>query len=252
MAKLKALIADDEAPARNRMAEMLKNFEHVELVNISSNGVDALNNIILLKPDVAFLDIEMPGMNGLEVVENIPEDVRTRIIFATAYNEYAIKAFELNAIDYLLKPFNKERLAQSIEKLPKNSANQSPAKLKEALEQVPGQADAQYLNKIPVPAADRFKLLDIDQIICIEVEDRNTFLYTMEKSYMMSGTLDSFEKKLPEEMFLRVSRSAIINLNAIKELVMWFSNRYKIILKNDKEVISSRERSRQLKQILQL
>ena len=117
--KIRALIADDEMPARNKMKRLLEKFDHIELVHISENGIDALDQIHELKPDVVFLDIEMPGMNGLEVVENISMKKMPAVVFATAYNEHAIKAFELNACDYLLKPFNEDRLRAALDKLSK-------------------------------------------------------------------------------------------------------------------------------------
>ena len=115
--KIRALIADDELPARNKMKRLLDKMEGVELIYAAENGIDALDQIQELKPDVVFLDIEMPGMNGLEVVENISVKKMPAVVFATAYNEHAIRAFELNACDYLLKPFNEDRLRSTLEKI---------------------------------------------------------------------------------------------------------------------------------------
>ncbi|MEM8900426.1 MAG: response regulator, partial [Bacteroidota bacterium] len=117
MSKLRVLIADDELPARNKMKRLLQKITSVELVHAAENGFDALEHIQSLKPDLVFLDIEMPGMNGLEVAENIDLEKMPAVVFATAYSEHAIKAFELNALDYLLKPFNEERLRNTIDKV---------------------------------------------------------------------------------------------------------------------------------------
>jgi len=249
MSILKVLIAEDEAPARDKMLRLLQEQEDVEVINVSTNGLEALEQIVSLKPDVAFLDIEMPGMNGLDVVRNLPEDARPHVVFATAYNEHAISAFEMNAIDYLLKPFNGERLGQTFDKIRHAGSPNSEAAIKTA-DDLAQRLQSPALNKIPVPTIDRYKLLDFDEVICIEVDERITILYTHDKQYPMNLTLEHFERKLPADRFMRVSRSAIINLNAVKEIIIWFGNRYKILMSNKKEVISSRERSKHLKQLL--
>lgn len=250
MSKIRVLIADDEAPARNKMVRMLQEYENVDIVNISSNGLDAFNYLCQIKPDVAFLDIEMPGMNGIEIVQNLPTDVNPKVVFATAYNEHAIKAFELNAIDYLLKPFDQERLGQTVEKLERGEGVVTREKMDEVAEDVAEGITPQALNKIPVPTADRYKLLDYDEVVCIEVEDRATHIYTMNKNYPLTLTLEAVEKRLPTDQFLRISRSCIVNIHAIQEIVLWFGNRFKIVLSNGKEVVTSRERAKNVKQML--
>ena len=244
---LKVLIADDEEPARSRMTRLLQKIGGVEIVNVASNGLDAFENITLLKPDAAFLDVEMPGMTGVQIAAELPSEIPTRVVFTTAYNEYALKAFELNAVDYLTKPIEEERLRAAVEKLKKSAPQpqQVATKVLDDLKQEP-------LNKIPVALADRYKLLDFEEVLCIEVIEKETFIHTMNKSYLVSSSLDYFEKKLPQSLFMRVSRSAIVQIKAIKEVVLWFGNRYKIILLNGREALCSRERSKSLKSILKL
>jgi len=251
MVNLRVLIADDELPARNKMKRLLKNLEGVELVHVSENGLDALEQIQLLKPDVVFLDIEMPGMNGLEVAENIDLNPMPSVVFATAYNEHAIKAFELNALDYLLKPFNKERLQAALNKVSTTKGSESSTSVsKIRRSELAKSLKLPFSNKIPIPTRDRYKLIDFSEIVCIEVEERSVRLYTQNHSYILNHTLDAFERKLPEDQFFRINRSCIIGLNHIQEIVIWFGNRFKIILKNGREVVSSREKSRILKQVL--
>lgn len=243
---LRVMIADDEEPARSRMTRLLQKIDDVEIVNIASNGLDAFENITLLKPDAVFLDIEMPGMTGVQIAAELPPEIPTRVVFTTAYNDYALKAFELNAVDYLTKPIEEERLRTAVEKLKKSVAPpRFAAKVLEDLKQEP-------LNKIPVALADRYKLLDYEEALCIEVIEKETFIHTMNKSYLVSSPLEHYEKKLPHTMFMRVSRSAIVQIKAIKEVVLWFGNRYKIVLLNGREVLCSRERSKNLKAILKL
>ncbi len=253
MSTYKVLIADDEMPARSKMKRLLKKFDDLELIYEAENGVDALENIQKLKPDIAFLDIEMPGLNGIDVATNLDGETIPYLVFATAYNEHAIKAFELNAIDYLLKPFNEERLGETLDKIrtsPRGKYLEDMKKGLEKLEETSEESVLPFANKIPIPTFDRYLLVDYDDVVLIEVEDRNTLLYTKDDSYTMNQTLDYFEKKLPANKFLRANRSALIGLGHVQEIVIWFGNRFKIVLSNGKDVISSRERSRTLKQVL--
>jgi DNA-binding LytR/AlgR family response regulator len=253
MPNLRILIADDELPARNKMKRLLENVEGVELLKAAENGIEALQAIHELKPDLVFLDVEMPGLNGLEVAEGLEEmENPPAVVFATAYNEHAIKAFELNAVDYLLKPFNEERLRMSIDKV---LSGRTPKLTREKLgdlrrSDLADEIRTPFSNKIPIPTRDRYKLIDFSEVVCLEVEDRNVRLFTKEKSYLLNQTLDSFEQKLPSDRFFRVNRSCLIGLEHIKEIVIWFGNRFKIILDNGKEVISSREKSKILKHVL--
>jgi DNA-binding LytR/AlgR family response regulator len=253
MSKLRVLIADDEQPARNKMKRLLSKFDDVEVIFIAENGLEALENIQNQKPDLVFLDIEMPGMNGLEVAENIDLEQMPAVVFATAYSEHAIKAFEINAMDYLLKPFNEERLRATIDKISENRAESAfdKSKIAEILKsEMADEIKVPFSNKVPIPTRDRYKLVDYSDVVCIEVEERSVRLFTKERSYLLNHTLDTFERKLPADMFFRVNRSCIIGLKHVKEIVIWFGNRFKIILANDKEVISSREKSKILKQVL--
>jgi DNA-binding LytR/AlgR family response regulator len=250
MANFKVLVADDEAPARTKMLRLLQEFDNLEVVNVSTNGLEALSNIASLRPDIVFLDIEMPGMSGLDVARNLPHDHTPHVVFATAYNEHAITAFEVNAIDYLLKPFDRDRLEQALDKIERATPAPDATELEEKLTEVAQQLNSAVLNKIPIPTADRYKLLNYDEVYSIEVEDRITSIYTNDKIFPINMTLEAFEKKLPGSHFMRISRSAIINIHQVKEIVLWFGNRYKVILNNKREVISSREKSKLLKQIV--
>jgi len=253
MSKLRVIIADDEQPARNKMKRLLTKIDTVDLVHVAENGLDALEHIQSLKPDLVFLDIEMPGLSGLEVAESIDLEEMPAVVFATAYSEHAIKAFELNAIDYLLKPFNEERLRAAVEKVENNreATKLDKEKLAEMLKSdIAEEIKVPFSNKVPIPTRDRYKLVDYADVVCIEVEERSVRLYTKDRSYLLNHTLDTFERKLPSDQFFRVNRSCIIGLKHVKEIVIWFGNRFKIILSNDKEVISSREKSKILKQVL--
>ncbi len=253
MSKIRVLISDDEEPARKKMLRLLENYEQLEVVGIAEDGLQALDSIVELEPDVVFLDVEMPGLNGLEVVQNLPKNLHPIIVFATAYQEHAVKAFELNSIDYLLKPVTKERLHSTIEKIQKNLSLHESHKLPiDELNHQLQQNGFQFNNKIPIPTADRYKLVDLEDIILVQVEERLTHIFTTDKRFMVNQTLEQFEKKLPTNTFVKVNRSAIVNLTHVKEFVIWFGHRLKLILTNGMEVICSRERSKSLKQMLDL
>lgn len=246
------IIADDELPAREKMLHMLKSMPDIVVDAVTKNGVEALQAIMDFKPHLAFLDIQMPGLSGIEVAEHIPQDAPTKVIFTTAYQEYAIKAFELNAVDYLLKPFNAERLQTAIQKSGVREEKDTNAvqKIKQELKQQP---EIKFSDKIPVTHKDKIKLIDYDDITVVKVEGRGCYLSTIEgASYYLNQNLEYFEQRLPDKDFIRVNRAEIINLKQIKELVIWFNNRYKIVLNDKNEVLCSREKSKIIKKILNL
>lgn len=246
------IIADDELPAREKMSNMLKNMPDIVIDAVAKNGVEALQAIMDYKPHLAFLDIQMPGLSGIEVAEHIPEDAPTKVIFTTAYQEYAIKAFEINAVDYLLKPFNAERLLTAIQKsgVKEEKDVNAVQKVKQELKQ---QAEMKFNEKIPVTHKDKIKLIDYADITLIRVDGRGCYLFTTDGAdYYLNQNLEYFEQRLPEKDFLRVNRAEIINLTQIKELVIWFSNRYKIVMNDKNEVLCSREKSKAIKKILNL
>jgi len=251
----KVLIADDEAPARNKMQKMLEAYPDIEIAHVATNGLEAYEQIKQLKPDIVFLDIEMPGMTGIEVVNNFedPEEV-PYIVFVTAYHDYAVHAFDLNAIDYITKPVNADRLQDALDKIRKTPRGKFLSSFKQNLEKVTEELEHsgsfQFSNKLPVPTSDRYKLVDYNDIIYIEIIERFTFIHTSDRVFTVTYTLEHYEKKLPSKDFFRVNRSTIINLSKIQDIIFWFGNRFKILLTNGKEIISSREKSRFLKGIL--
>lgn len=246
--KLLAIIAEDEAPAQKKMLRLLKDIDEIEVVGVASNGIEALDLVQEKHPDILFLDIEMPGLKGTEVVLALQElEHQPYVIFTTAYNTYAVQAFELNAIDYLLKPINKDRLIQAIEKV--KSQNFIPPK--EVLERFQNSPISSTLEFFPILAGDRYRLIPIEHIHMFEIINKEVHICTEEGEFTITNvTLDAIEKRLPKNRFLRVNRSAIVNLNSVKEIIFWFGSRYKVQLKNDKSIICSREKSKLLREQL--
>lgn len=222
----KVLIIDDEAPARQLIKEYLEAYPDLVCLGEANNGVDAVRMIENFQPDLIFLDVQMPGLTGLQVLEKLNEV--PEVIFSTAYDQYAIKAFEINAVDYLLKPFTRERFQKAIEKW------LSKPGLQPLAEVIHGQ-QAHYLTKVLVPTGRKLKALPVDQIFCIKAEGDYASILTEEQAYLSNIGISDLEKKLNPNQFLRIHRSAILNIAQIEE-VEKVSHGYVVLLKN-KEIL---------------
>jgi two-component system LytT family response regulator len=237
---LRALIIDDEELARKRLRKMLQDFEsEIEIIDEAGNGKEAVEKIEAAHPDVIFLDIQMPGYNGFEVVRRLR--VKPFIVFITAYDEYALKAFEENSVDYLLKPVERKRLDMAMEKLRRMFHGLQP-RLNEQLERLLSQLAAAPLKRLQVKSGDKILLVNADDMVYFEAKDKYTFLHTVDQKHIIDMTLAELEAKLDKTNFIRIHRSHIINLKYMRELVKWFGGKYKVRLKdkNQTELIVSR------------
>lgn len=229
----KAIVIDDEPAARRLLKSLLLEYKDVmEVIGEAGNGKEAVVKVQQLKPDVIFLDIQMPDLTGFEVIEKLEH--QPNIIFTTAYEQYAIKAFETFSIDYLLKPIREERIAQSIEKLKKFgkvNTGVDISNLKEIIEQfhTPKKATA-----LPIKTGEKIILLRFEKIAYLEANDKyvNVFMEDGQK-YLTDQTLTALEEKLPSQ-FLRVQKSYIINKDKIKEVHKHFNGRF-VLTMDDKE-----------------
>jgi len=253
--KMRAIIVEDEEPARLGLQQMLKNFPEIQVVAEAVDGVEALEKISQFKPDVIFLDIQIPELNGFEVLRALKTKVMPIIIFTTAYDQYAIQAFEVNAVDYLLKPFDEQRLAKSIVRAKrllkqKSSLRQKISHLVDSFDQI----TQTKLNKIPLYKGERIFLIDTNQIVWIELESGIVKMKVNEEVYNSHLTLPEFERKLNPKLFLRVNRTTIVNLSRIKEVIPWFNRSYRLIMadKAKSEVDVSRRRAKRLKEIFEI
>jgi len=228
----KTILIDDEKLAINRLKRLLSEFEDtIEIVGEASNGEEGRLLIEEQQPDLIFLDIEMPVLNGFEMLQQLT--FMPLVVFATAYDQYAIKAFEENSLDYLLKPIEKERLEVSIKKLeklhqPQNNQWQDESQnLWKLLEQMKPQKE---ITSISVKLGDKIILLRLEEISYFEAEDKYTFIYTHDgKKHITDYTIAYLEQKLPTD-FIRVSRSCIVNKNFITEMQKHFSGKYILYL----------------------
>src|SRR5689334_12334471 len=225
----KTIVIDDEPAARRLMKNLLQ--EHsdvVEIISEASNGKEAIEKIEKLKPDLIFLDIQMPDLTGFEVIEKLSE--KPNIIFTTAYEQYAIKAFETFSIDYLLKPIKDERLAQSIEKLKKfGRFNQSidVNGLQEIIRQFQAPKKA---TALPIKTGDRINLVRYENIAFLEAQDKYVCIFTLDgQKFLTDQSLTTLAEKLPSN-FCRIHRSYIINKEKIREMHRHFSGRFLFIM----------------------
>lgn len=244
----KIIIIDDEPLARSIVLEYLQNYPDVEVVAECNNGYEGVKAILQHKPDLIFLDIQMPKINGFEMLELL--DTIPPVIFATAFDEYAIKAFEANALDYLLKPFSKERFGTAITKwLTKKTEDSASVKsIQNLLENTEKQADER--NRIVVKNNTEITIVPVDEIVYIEAYDDYVKIFTKDSYYLKKKTMNYYEEVLDDSKFFRAHRSFIINLQQLTRIEPMEKNSYIALLKSGKKIPLSRPGYSRLKEKL--
>ncbi len=240
---IRTLITDDEPLARDRIKRFLREEHDIEVIGECGNGEEAIEFINEKHPDLVFLDIQMPEKTGLEVVRSLLPGNLPTIIFVTAYDHYAIQAFEVHAIDYLLKPFNRERMQKAVSRARESIAAKKPAgTIDEKLAALIAglRPERKYLERLMVKSSGRVLFLKTDEIDWIEASGNYLKLHIGRESHMLRETMSGIESKLDPEKFLRIHRSALVNIERIKELHPMFSGDYSVILSNGKELTLSR------------
>ena len=237
---IRVLIVDDEPPARRKLARFLRQESDVEIAGEASNGEGAAEAIVELHPDVVFLDVQMPGMSGFEALRMIQGPL-PQVVFVTAYDQYAVKAFEIHAIDYLLKPFDLPRLqtclARVRDQLERDSAKDLQRRMEKVLADVTGRI---HLSRVMVKSRGRIVFLHTRDIDWIESFANYVDLHVGAQAYTLRETLNSLEARLDPQSFARVHRSVIVNIDRIRELKPWSHNDYLIVMKDGKEIRMSR------------
>jgi len=260
---LKALLVDDEQHARDELAYLLNRADGVEVIGQAGNGVEALEAIQRLDPDVVFLDVQMPGLTGFEVARRMldgAEGSMPTIIFVTAFDQYALDAFEVNAVDYLLKPVDAARLEQALERARKrlSSERQSDAGVDAGQLERIVQLVAERQNRrerLAIKVADRFMLVQSEEIIYASLAEDSITVVTHQHAGTSSyRTLDELQTRLDPAVFWRVHRSHLVNINMIREIVPWFSRNYILRMRDEKatEIPVSRAQTRRLREYLKL
>ena len=266
---LRAVVVDDEELARDELGYLLGQVGGVEIVGQAGNGVEALTTIDRLQPDVVFLDIQMPGLSGFEVARRMVQSrAQTHIVFVTAFDQHAIEAFEVNAVDYLLKPVDQARLEVSVERTRRRTATERP------LDQVNSGSGGANVNhadlekiiqlvterqsrreRLAIKVGERFLLVRSEEIIYASLADEGITVVTSQHTGTSSyRTLDDLQERLDGTVFWRVHRSHLVNINKIKEIVPWFSRNYILRMKDEKEteIPVSRTQTRRLREYLKL
>ena len=265
--ELRAVVVDDEQLARDELCFLLQQVGGVEVVAQAGNGVEALRVIEDCQPDLVMLDVQMPGITGFEVARRVMEaGLDSQVVFVTAFDQYAIDAFEVNAVDYILKPVEPERLSTAVERVRKRvSAERAAPRVPDPALENPKEADLERLlqmlsdrqgrrEQLAIKVEDRFLLIHADEVVHASVEDEQIRVVTNSLSGTSNyRTLDELQTRLDPGVFWRVHRSHLVNINKIKEIVPWFRN-YILRMKDEKatEIPVSRTQTRRLREYLKL
>jgi two-component system, LytTR family, response regulator LytT len=264
--ELRVVVVDDEQLARDELGYLLGQVGGVTIVGQAGNGVEALTTIDRLEPDVVFLDIQMPGLTGFEVARRMLErNVASHIIFVTAYDQHAIEAFEVNAVDYLLKPVDPARLEVAVDRARRRVSIDRATAAGDGLRRVSNDqlekivalvAERQSRrDRLAIKVGERFLLVQAEEIVYASLADEGITVVTGQHVGTSSyRTLDDLHARLDPSMFWRVHRSHLVNINKIKEIVPWFSRNYILRMKDDKstEIPVSRTQTRRLREYLKL
>jgi two-component system LytT family response regulator len=252
VAVLRALIVDDEAIARNILREELEQFDDVEVVGEAGDGFSALASIRDLSPDLIFIDLQMPGMGGLEVIRRLPSAGHLpMVIIVTAFDQYAIQAFEAGAIDYLLKPIGQDRLAQAVERAIRLRGK--PAAVAEQLAHVQEIAEPEKtrgVRRIVARAGDEYLLLNTAEVMAFEADGDLVWIVTAKKRYLATQSLKVLQDKLRNTNFRRIHRNALVNIDHIRKMSTLSSQRWLLTLANNQEFIVSKRQAHTVRQLL--
>jgi two-component system LytT family response regulator len=239
---IKILIVDDEALARERLRGLLAAEPDVEIVAECQNGYEAIAAVENLQPDLMFLDVQMPELDGFQMLARLKDTPLPLIIFVTAYEQYALQAFEYHALDYLLKPFDAERFQQAFQHarrtIERQTQHEVTARLAALLEELP--KSQQYLSRLVVRTENGMRLLPIDDMDWLEAQGNYVQIHSAGQTYSLRETMKFLEKSLNPEQFLRIHRAYIVNIQRIQELQPWASGEYTLILRDGTRLFSSR------------
>jgi two-component system, LytTR family, response regulator len=240
--KIRTLIVDDEPLARQRVQLLLAEEPDVEVVAESEDGFKAVDQLQATRPDLVFLDVQMPEMDGFEVLRRVPPALLPVVIFTTAYDQHALRAFEVNALDYLLKPFKPARFKESVQRARDLIANKQAGVAARGLLALLGQtpAPAAQLTRLAVKTPGRVTFVELDQIQAIEAAGKYAVVHVGKENHVLREAMSSLESHLPPQRFMRISRSVIVNLDQIQELQPMFKGENLVVLKNGKRYPTTR------------
>ncbi|MEY8349115.1 LytTR family transcriptional regulator DNA-binding domain-containing protein [Bacillus cereus] len=245
---LKVLVVDDEMLARDELKYLLQRTKEVSVIDEADCVEDALEKLMGNKPDLVFLDIQLSDDSGFEIA-NILKKMKNppAIVFATAYDQYALQAFEVDALDYILKPFDEERILQTLKKYKKRQQSETEKKPDMKVPDVTTE-----MHKLALPIEESIVLVNIEDIVYVGLVDGKVTVKTIKETYITHDTLVILEKKLPQTTFMRVHRGFIVNINHISEVQPWFNSTYNLTMKDNSKVPVSRTYAKELKKLLRI
>jgi len=250
--KMRVLIVDDEELARDRMQSLLAAQHDVEIVGVCADGITALEAIEAHHPDLVLLDVQMPGMDGFEVVSNLDPADAPAIVFVTAHDGHAIRAFEIHALDFLLKPFDQARLEKTLDRARgKLSAERSPTldpRLVSLLEEL--REERKYSERLIVKSSGRVFFVRTEEIDWVEASGNYVKIHTRNEAHLLRESMKNMEGRLDPRIFVRIHRSAIVNIDRIKELEPWFHGEYIVIMRDGTRLTASRVFSERLSALI--
>jgi two-component system, LytTR family, response regulator len=247
---LRVLIVDDERWARRRLAALLRDEADVEIVGQCADGPSAVEAIAALRPDLVLLDVQMPGMDGFEVIEAVGAERFPAVIFATAYEEYAVRAFDAHAVDYLLKPIDEERFRRAMNRARRTASGEviATAGIRTLLASL-GERP-RHLRWLAVHGGSRVVLVAVAEVDWLEADGNYVKVHTAGRAYLLRDTMQSLESKLDPECFLRVHRSAIVNLARVREIQPWFRGEQVLVMRDGARISVGRRFRGRLDRIL--
>jgi two-component system LytT family response regulator len=242
MHRIRALIVDDEAAARRRIKELLSELPDVEVVGEGADGREAVALTREHRPDLIFLDVQMPGWSGFDALREIAAGQAPAVIFVTAFDQFALKAFEVHALDYLLKPFDRERLRVAVERARSQLKSRQAVELSLRLQGLVKalEAEAAYLNRVEVRSSGRTVFVPAEQIDWVRAADNYLELHVGRETHLIRETMAQFERQLDPARFARIHRSALVNLDRVKELRPLFNKDHVLILHDGTRLTASR------------
>jgi len=257
--KIKTIIADDEPLAREKIRNLLEEDPDIELIGECADGIETVTAIRNQQPDLVFLDVQMPELDGFGVLKALSDSNLPTLIFVTAYDQYALRAFEVHALDYLLKPFDRERFQKALQRakehIRKEKSGEVNEKLLTLLEDLKSEKsnnhERKYLDRLVIKAGGRVTFLKTEEIDWIEAAGNYIRLYIGKDSHLLRETMNNIQTKLDPEKFLRIHRSTILKIDRIKELQPWYHGEYFVTLENGKQLTSSRSYRHQLSKLLE-
>jgi two-component system LytT family response regulator len=239
---IRILVVDDEPLARERITSLLAKEKDVEVIGECENGGEAVEKIKALSPDLVFLDVQMPGMGGFDLLRALESESMPLVIFVTAFDKHALKAFEVHALDYLLKPFKQDRFKQTVQRARDALANRQAGAASKNLLALLGQAkpERERLARIPVRTGERMTFVKTDQIEYVESAGNYVVLHAGKENHVVRETLTALEEKLDPRQFIRISRSTLVKADQIKEIQPLFKGDHAIVLHSGKQLTMTR------------